>query len=70
MTAMGRWAWCGQITFELDFLHAGEHQEDDIRSHQTPASSFCTDQITMERNIRNSLLKGQAQVKGAKEAQH
>ena len=57
--AMGRWAQCGQRAFELGFLDAGEHGEGDAKSHRTPASSFSTDQIAMERNIRNSHLKGQ-----------
>lgn len=57
--AMGRWAQCGQRVFELGFLDAGGHGEDDAKSHQTPASLFSTDQIAMERNIRNSHLKGQ-----------
>lgn len=51
-------AQCSQRASEVGFSEAEEQGEDKAKSHRTLASLFSADQIAVERNIRNSCLKG------------
>lgn len=58
MAAEGRRAQCGQRASEVGFSEAEEQGENEAKSHRTLASLLSADQIAVERNIRNSCLKG------------